>query len=422
MPLPFVNGLNSTWTDKESKRVRISQPSAGLEKRQCTLQLTFGPGQRVYRPAVIFRGSGKRVSAVERAAWHPGVDIYWQGCAWADSAFCNSWAGNTFRKGVCCASIEVPEKESILFADNLYGQTTDEFKRALSEKCNTLLWLLPPKCTDEVQPGNAGYGKLFKVYVGQALDKWLLDGDNVEKWASNKLTASDRRILIMQWTGEDAKKIDSDTAYRKRLFEKTGLAMTADGSDDDLINLQGVERGTYSFMEVDTTPEPLEDALPISPAPADEENPPGSSDEESESETDQVVNEEDVLDMDDDIADEKTLLPFEVPDGYSLVGSAPAALTQNLVNQEILLRLGMGWFRGVITRKAQGRTSHLYDFRVFLETDGSTRSMKLPLAKYSVDGAAAEGSWALLSRCADKDSSEDSESESESEFEDGEGR
>ena len=420
MPLPFVNGLNSTWADKGSKRVRISQPSAGLEKRQCTLQLTFGPGQRVYRPAVIFRGSGIRVSAVERAAWHPGVDIYWQGCAWADSAFCNSWAGNTFRKGVCGASIEVPEKESILFADNLYGQTTDEFKRALSEKCNTLLWLLPPKCTDEVQPVDAGYGKLFKVYVGQALDKWLLDGDNVEKWESNKLTASDRRILITQRTGEAAKKIDSDSAYRKRLFEKTGLAMTADGSDDDLINLQGVERGTYSFMEVDTTPEPLEDVLPISPAPADEENPPGSSDEESESETDQVVNEEAVLDMDDDIADDETLLPFKVPDGYSLVSSAPAALTQNLVNQEILLRLGVGWFRGVITRKAQARTSHLYDFRVFLETDGSTRSMKLPLAKYSVDGAAAEGSWALLSRCADKDSSEDSESESESEFEDGE--
>ena len=50
---------------------------------------------------------------------------------------------------------------------------------------------------------------------------------------------------------------------------------------------------------------------------------------------------------------------------------------------------------------------------MFLETDGSTRSVKLPLAKYSVDGAAAEGSWALLSRCADDDSSEDSESEDE---------
>ena len=76
----------------------------------------------------------------------------------------------------------------------------------------------------------------------------------------------------------------------------------------------------------------------------------------------------------------------------------------------------MSWFRGVITRKAQARTSDHYDFRVFLETDGSTRSVKLPLAKYSVDGAAAEGSWALLSRCADDDSSEDGESEDENDF------
>ena len=191
--------------------------------------------------------------------------------------------------------------------------------------------------------------------------------------------------------------------------------MTADGSDDNLINLQGVERGTYSFMDVDTTPEPLEDVLPIPPAPADEENPPGSSDEE-ESETEQEDDELALLDIDDDVTDDEALLPFEVPDGYSLVSSAPAALTRNLVNQEILLRLRMGWFRGVITRKAQARTSHLYDFRVFLETDGSTRSMKLPLAKYSVDGVAAEGSWVPLSCCADEDSSKDSESE----FEDGE--
>ena len=61
--------------------------------------------------------------------------------------------------------------------------------------------------------------------------------------------------------------------------------MTADGSDNSLINLEGVEQGMYSFMDVDTTPEPLEDVLSISPAPADEENPPGSRDEsESESE------------------------------------------------------------------------------------------------------------------------------------------
>ena len=122
------------------------------------------------------------------------------------------------------------------------------------------------------------------------------------------------------------------------------------------------------------------------------------------------------MDTDDDVADDEVLLPLEVPASYSLVSTAPAALTRTLVHQEILLRLGMGWFRGVITRKAQARTSDRYDFRVFLETDGGTRSVKLPLAKYSVDEAAAEGSWALLSRCADDDSSEDSESEDENEF------
>ena len=122
--------------------------------------------------------------------------------------------------------------------------------------------------------------------MGKALDGWLLNGDNVEKWESNKLTASDRRALITQWTGEDAKQIDRDIRYRRRLFEKTGLAMTADGSDDNLINLEGVERGTYFFMDVDTTPEPLEDVLPISPAPADEENSPGSRNED-ESETEE---------------------------------------------------------------------------------------------------------------------------------------
>ena len=179
MPLPFVNGLTTTWADKGSKRVRISQPSSGLEKRQCTLQLCFGPGERVYKPAVIFRGTGKRINAVEKASWHKGAEVYWQACAWADSAFRNSWAGNTYRKGLGGSSIAAPEEQSILFADNLYGQTTEDFKRVLKE-CNTLLWLLPPKCTDEVQPVDAGYGRLFNVLVGKSMDAWLLNGDNVE--------------------------------------------------------------------------------------------------------------------------------------------------------------------------------------------------------------------------------------------------
>ena len=62
--LAFVNGLESTWDETGAKRVQISQPFAGLEKRQCTVNACFGPGATLMRPAVIFRGKG-RVPAVE---------------------------------------------------------------------------------------------------------------------------------------------------------------------------------------------------------------------------------------------------------------------------------------------------------------------------------------------------------------------
>lgn len=112
----------------------------------------------------------------------------------------------------------------------------------------------------------------------------LLEADHVKLWESNKLTASQRGSLITHWIGEAAKKIDVDMGveYRRRLFEKTGLAMTADSSDGDVINPEGVE-GTFSFMDMDITPGPLENVLPASPAPADEEHPPGSSDEDDDS-------------------------------------------------------------------------------------------------------------------------------------------
>ena len=54
---------------------------------------------------------------------------------------------------------------------------------------------VPPNETDQVQPIDRGMGRQIKVYLGQLLDEWLDDEDNLEKWESNKLTASDRRIL-----------------------------------------------------------------------------------------------------------------------------------------------------------------------------------------------------------------------------------
>ena len=45
-----------------------------------------------------------------------------------------------------------------------------------------------------------------------------------------------------------------------------------------------------------------------------------------------------------------------IPDGFRLQESRPPALDKSLVKRGALVRLFMGWFGGLITRKSQERT------------------------------------------------------------------
>ena len=58
---------------------------------------------------------------------------------------------------------------------------------------------VPPNETDQMQPIDRGLGWQVKVYIGQQLDAWLDDENNLAKWKDNSLTASDRRILLATW-------------------------------------------------------------------------------------------------------------------------------------------------------------------------------------------------------------------------------
>ena len=112
-------------------------------------------------------------------------------------------------------------------------------------------------------------------------------------------------------------------------------------------------------MDADKTPEPLKDVLSASPAPANE-HPTGSSDEENDSdkkrgESNSGANDElATLDVDDDLDEGEEPLPLEIPTGYVLASSAPAALTAELVKRPIVLRLGIGRLKGT-SRGRQNR-------------------------------------------------------------------
>ena len=58
-----------------------------------------------------------------------------------------------------------------------------------------------------MQSVDAGYRRLVKVRVEKALEAWYEEGDNVEKWDTNKLPASDRRILLTHLVGDAVAKV-----------------------------------------------------------------------------------------------------------------------------------------------------------------------------------------------------------------------
>ena len=100
--------------------------------------------------------------------------------------------------------------------------------------------MLPENHTDKIQLIDTGCGRMMKVKIPAAMDRWLETEDNLDKW-HEKLSAKDRRILMTQWTGEAWSELKENKGFLKRLFEKTGCLLTIDGSGDEYITPQGLE-------------------------------------------------------------------------------------------------------------------------------------------------------------------------------------
>lgn len=90
-------------------------------------------------------------------------------------------------------------EQSVAVYDNLHGQTTDKHKDLLMEKAKCVRHLLPTGVTAEVQLIDDGVGYAVKNEMGHALDRWLEEDDNLEKWTSagvGGLAMWEKRVLI----------------------------------------------------------------------------------------------------------------------------------------------------------------------------------------------------------------------------------
>jgi hypothetical protein len=263
VPLPFVNDMETTYEERGVKRVTINQLGPSLGKRQATGQICFRPmvppptgctdsaARALYdqhlqaqpAPCIIFRGQGN-ITDFEKSAYPPGLVVLWQAKAWVDRPVAKEWVEDVigpFIEAERKAGVASTDTQYVLFQDNLDSQKQPEYISLLKS------WgvddhKLPPNETDQVQPIDRGLGRHVKIYLGQLMDEWLDDHENLEKWEENKLTASDRRILLANWYyTATVRALEGDA--KLKYFQHAGALLTADGTDDDLIKLEGTPVG-----------------------------------------------------------------------------------------------------------------------------------------------------------------------------------
>jgi hypothetical protein len=77
----------------------------------------------------------------------------------------------------------------------------------------------------------------MRCAIGHLLEKWrLLDEDNMALWEDETGVATgDRRVLMSKLVAEANKEVLENHKMRIGFFERTGMLMTLDGSDDDKI-------------------------------------------------------------------------------------------------------------------------------------------------------------------------------------------
>ena len=100
-PLPFTFTNGPTYEEKGAKTVWAQGGSSGLDKCQCTVQLTlFADGVPRVEPFVIFKGTGKRISLREQLKYDRRVGVKFQEKAWCDEPCMKHWVRNHWKNNV----------------------------------------------------------------------------------------------------------------------------------------------------------------------------------------------------------------------------------------------------------------------------------------------------------------------------------
>ena len=194
-PLPFSFNAGHGYSQTGAREVWHQGAASGLEKCQCTVQLTlFADGEPQIKPLLIFHGKGKRLPCDERQQYDHRVVVTFQTNAWCDEDVMLWWIDNLWKHPIC------PEAQhpKLLILDVHKGQTTASVNQSF-RGCKTTTVLVPTGCASLVQPLNVSFNAEFKTVISQHQNEHI--HSNLQCYINNSLSTSTRRVLITKCMG-----------------------------------------------------------------------------------------------------------------------------------------------------------------------------------------------------------------------------
>ena len=254
IPLPFVVNQNTTYDERGREVIKVKAGSDGLTKRQFTAELTFAAGREPKqqpKPGIVFRGQGKLPQA-ELQAYSDDVHVYHQRCAWVDRPVSLQIAKDLVADEKRNLGLDA---EWLLSVDQLDAQKQLAYKKIIGDAGGKVVHP-PAGLTHQGAAVDRGYGRAVQCEIMLQQDLCCdANEENYERWESGSLSAGDRRILMSFWLGAAVKVVNGKLSALEKYMGHAGLLMTADGSDDDLIKLEGLPKNfKYDFMSMEPDP------------------------------------------------------------------------------------------------------------------------------------------------------------------------
>ena len=180
-PLPFTFCDGQTYTDTGEQSVWVRGGGSGLDKCQCTVQLTlFADGEQRVKPLVIFCGKGKRIPFTEQLRYDRRVVVRFQPNAWCDEDIMQFWIKNCWKQA-CSGPMH-------LVLDVHRAQKTEEIQDLLEAESNTSVTYVPGGCTSLVQPVDVSFNKPFKSAVERQATQHMQE--NLDSYVYGQINAS----------------------------------------------------------------------------------------------------------------------------------------------------------------------------------------------------------------------------------------